>query len=232
MGSNFALPIREPIWYSYYGPIYHTEASEALDSAIRSHLQEIGAGSTIPIREEKAPELYIPVSLAPDPFSIADGNNIQIAYASTCVGTIKITANGTTTTMGMTSGLNQSFTIGKEPGNVTIEFLFEEQSVTGRIYEIQIEKEGQASIINDKIIVDGVTSTISRIFRQNPDEGGDEDEDLCLLCYSHPSSVVALPCRHCFMCRECAERFAAVSTLCPVCRATVHELLDWKEESQ
>jgi len=48
----------------------------------------------------------------------------------------------------------------------------------------------------------------------------------CSVCLSYPCSVLALPCRHLALCRQCAEQVRRVCTQCPICRTQYEALVD------
>ncbi|OHT05670.1 hypothetical protein TRFO_05793 [Tritrichomonas foetus] len=231
MGGTFSLlPLQEPMWFSYYGPIRHAEASEALDAAITSHLQEIGSSSAIPIRKEVADQVIVPVALNTPPFTESDGV-ITVHYATSMPGRLSLLADLPIDVVDFDIGLDLTFSFPRTvEGQLSLQFDFDvNNGVSSRIYIINIPSDSLPSIVDDKVIVDGVTSSVSRVFHEDgDDEDGDTDfsDGLCLICCTNPATVIAFPCRHCCMCRSCSEKFATLSNHCPVCRAIVHELIE------
>lgn len=246
MGGSFSiLPLQEPMWFSYYGPIRHAEASEALDAAIASHLQEIGSSSAIPIRKEIADQVIVPVALNSPPFTEKDSNFI-LHFATSMPGQlifskssnennengqqINIEEEKPINVEDFGVGLDLTYTIPSSyEGQYSIQFVFDVvKGVSSRIFIISFGKNSLPTVIDDKVVVDGVTSSVSRVFQEETDQNGETDfsDGLCLICCTNPATVIAFPCRHCCMCRSCSEKFAALSNHCPVCRAVVHELID------
>lgn len=269
MGGILSLPfLQEPLWFSYYGPIRHSEASEALDAAIASHLQEIGASSSIPIRKEIPDQIVVPVALKSNPFSFPDPNKVTINFATSESGnaTLQSEYDDTDKSISQTQSDNAKslnhdlkknsqstennqkfnmFSFGVSLDNFltftrpkksdwTLTFNFPKSTgngnVSSRTYYLNVSSDNKVFIKDDMIIIDGISSSISPIYSQ--DESGDGfSGGNCLICCEVPASVVAFPCRHCCMCRKCSEKFASVSTHCPVCRALVHELIDCSQLS-
>ena len=62
------------------------------------------------------------------------------------------------------------------------------------------------------VVTDSSVLEVQDVYRLGGEEGGDE----CVICFSEPTSVTLLPCRHECVCDEC---FRQVDK-CPVCRAT------------
>lgn len=246
MGGSFSIPpLQEPMWFSYYGPIRHAEASEALDAAIASHLQEIGSSSAIPIRKEIADQVVVPVALNTPAFSEKDDNFI-LHYATSMSGKLifaKVSNENDENSQqenfedeeplnveDFGVGLDLTYSIPSSyEGRFSIRFVFDvTKGVSSRIFLINIVKNSLPTVYDDKVVVDGVTSSVSRVFQEENDQSGETDfsDGLCLICCTNPATVIAFPCRHCCMCRACSEKFAALSNHCPVCRAVVHELID------
>ena len=280
MGGLFSFPLfQEPLWFSYYGPIRHSEASEALDAAIATHLQEIGAKSTIPIRSEIATELIVPVALLPSPFSYPDSETVKISFASTTTGRIslnshqnyinsnnndnisnnnnndsnnndnnnnenndnKSTDDHSNSTQINTNTTNNSFNFEK---NMKCEQIFprpsgnkwilrfdfpdstENGSVSARHYILSIRSDSSIVVSEDRLVIDGVTSIVSPIFTQKDDSGEIFTDGNCILCCQEPATVIAFPCRHCCMCRQCSEAYSTTSSHCPLCRAIIYELIE------
>jgi hypothetical protein len=229
MGCCPCRPLQQPVWFSYYGPIRQREAAEAINAAVTDHLQEIGATAAIPIRRSVASPLRVPVALSTPPITNLADDTITISFSSSAPGRISLSAETFDYEVG--SKTTQVF---KRPSDdeFTIKFDFHPVGgVTARIYKVRIGSE--TAILDDKVVINGVISTISRVYRQQEAEDGDVgfSGGLCLICCSEAATVVAFPCRHCCMCRECSERFATMSSHCPVCRGPVVELIECVTES-
>ena len=250
MGSALSfLRLQEPMWFSYYGPIRQAEASEALDDAIASQLQEIGSTTAIPIRKEVADKVHVPVGLNSPPFTGSDNNDIiTVHFATSMRGKLVLTVVDSDSevpvdNVGFGSDLDVSYDfppfdeIASAVGTynsddrielkVNMSFEFDvPKGVSARIYQISMKQGALPNIISDKIVIDGNMSTVSRVFHEDDDADNDFSDGLCLICCSNPATVIAFPCRHCCMCRSCSEKFATMSNHCPVCRSIVHELID------
>jgi hypothetical protein len=113
---------------------------------------------------------------------------------------------------------------------MTLRFTFDvETGVTGRVFVLAMNSKSLPVILDDKVVVNGIESSVSRVFlgqETGPNGDGDFSDGLCLICCTEAATVIAYPCRHCCMCRSCSEKFARISNHCPVCRATVLELID------
>ena len=245
MGSLFSVPLfQEPLWFSYYGPIHHSEASEALEAAIATHLQEIGAKSSIPIRNEIVTELIVPVALTKTPFSFPDSQTIKVSFATTSPGFVSLNAfqhetNNSNTiddSFKFETSLKCEQIFPRPPGNEWIlRFDFpsstEKKSVSARIYILSIHSNSSIIISEDRLIIDGIMSTISPIFTQTDDSGDGFADGNCLLCCHAPATVITFPCRHCCMCRQCSETYSMKLSRCPLCRALIHELIVCSQHS-
>lgn len=236
MGSSFTLPLQEPLWFSYYGPIRHTEASNALDAAIASHLQEIGASSGIPIRKEVAEPIVVQVALDNPPFKYVDETHFQIMFSATAPGKVILQGESSTECFDFNGELNLNQIFRKPAGDeLVLTFDFDRiDGVSSRIYTLGTKGTTVPYILDDKIVLDGVPTSIARVFKQQNNEDGDDDgfnDGMCLICCSEMANVIVYPCRHCCMCRSCSERFATMSSHCPVCRAVVQELIEIEQES-
>lgn len=228
MGCNLCHPLQQPVWYSYYGPIREIEAVDAINAAISDHLQEV-APQNIPIRKVVASHLSVPVSLNNPVFSEVTDTTVTVSFSTTTSGKIILQTEHSSESFDFGVGL-QLTQVFKRPTDDkwTLKFDFESiNRISCRIYTLQVHNNQDPIVEDDKIVIDGVISTISRVFRQQGIDGDDGFSDgLCLICCSQTATVVAFPCRHCCMCRECAERFASISNHCPVCRAPVTELIE------
>ena len=226
MGLNFSIELHEPQWFSYYGPVRQTDTSETLDAAITNQLQEMGISSSIPFRTEQIKEIVVPVALNDPPFLILEKNKIEISFASTLEGKITFTSNDFLEEFNFNSNLSNKiiFNIPNNSSEWNLKFDFDVNSgVSSRIYSL-LFNNNLVIISEDKIVIDGITSTISKIYKNDNDNSN--PNDFCLICCSEPATVVALPCRHCCMCRKCSEKFSEISTNCPLCRSNVIELIE------
>jgi hypothetical protein len=129
------------------------------------------------------------------------------------------------------SGLNLTYYFPPiAQGSLTIRFEFAvNDGASGRVFVLVMNGRTLPSIVDDRVIVNGVESSVLRVFLgQETGANGDGDfsDGLCLICCSEAAAVIAYPCRHCCMCRACSQTFARLSNHCPVCRATVLELID------
>jgi hypothetical protein len=57
--------------------------------------------------------------------------------------------------------------------------------------------------------------------------GGDEEEEVCSICMASPRSAVLQPCGHGGFCYDCGKIMASRRTKCPLCRATISEVLHY-----
>ena len=205
------------------------DASDALDEEIANHLQEIGAGTAIPIREEKPIELEIPVSLKSPGFELLS-DKIRVLFASSKKGKLIIKQNNKEKLIKFGVEDNGVVEIDKFNGNLELFFHFAVQNgVSLRKYTYSFKGNNEPIILEDKITSNGEEFIISKIFGQDEEDSKFNKEGFCLICYNAAANVVALPCRHCAMCSSCSKRFAALSTNCPVCRQKVKELIEMKE---
>jgi hypothetical protein len=230
MGGLFSWPsLGGPTWFSYYGPIRRAEASEALDAAITSHLQEIGSASSIPIRRESAAEIVVPVGLDPVPFT-EDESGLTIHFSTSAPCVLICSCDGDPAGRRYPEGLNLSYTFSKRPrGRFIMRFDFElTEGVRSRLFTfVMTVRSPWPVLFDDQIMIDGVTSSISPVYQSEEASNQSEFSDgTCLICCSEPASVIAYPCRHCCMCSRCSKRFASLSNHCPVCRGRVVELID------
>lgn len=59
--------------------------------------------------------------------------------------------------------------------------------------------------------------------------GIDEDEGLCIICFSMPSTCVFLNCGHGGVCLECAMDSMKKNNVCILCRETVVQIIEISE---
>ena len=232
MGSVLSFFNNENPIFTYNGNALHAEASEALDAAIASHLREIGAGTAIPIRNETPKEVYVPIGLHSPAFVHIDDKELTISFASSIPGKMLVLSADEQQKyeeFSFNSSDNQTISF-KRPDDerFTISFTFDNgNDISARVFTFSMHGNSEPIAIEDKLVIHGRVSTISKIYGQ---EGAiidqNSDDSLCLICYSEKANVVALPCRHCCMCRHCAERFANLSMNCPICRTHVNELVE------
>lgn len=231
MGSLLAkLPMRGPLWFSYYGPIRHPEASEALNAEITAHLQEIGAAK-VPIRDYNTERIVVHVGLN-NPAMTFENGKTTVHWSASAPGKLSVMFGEIVEVFEFRVSLDLEFTFPRNNATETglLKFEFDVASgVSARIFEVEMHGESQPVIVDDRIISSGVEFAVSRVY--TGEEYGNVDSDgfsdgLCLVCCVDPVSVIVFPCRHCCMCKECSKLFAAKSNKCPVCRETVLELVN------
>lgn len=235
MGCCLCRPFEDPVWFTYYGPIYQPEAVEAINAAVADHLQEIGTAPRIPIRRAVAAPLRIPVALN-TPCIIGTDAVLGICFSANEPGVLTVQTDTSSNSFNYNPGSHQKIEF-ERPQEETISVKFGFNSVggvTARMYTVRLAGNGESLIIDDKIVIDGVVSTISKVYRQQDDNGTGEgfSEGLCLICCAEMATVVVFPCRHCCMCRSCSDRFATLSSHCPFCRAAVTELIECVVENE
>ena len=86
-----------------------------------------------------------------------------------------------------------------------------------------------------KILVKGQMYELQEIYglesRSEPVSAGtqkDEDSNFgneCVICTVVPKDTAVLPCRHKFMCSECAKVMRVVRDTCPICRTRVESMV-------
>ena len=236
MGCFPCFPFREPIWFEYYGPIRQAETANAINALIADHINRANGRARIPMRKVTPPHLKIGAALNKNPVSAITDDSITISFSATTDGTITLQTETVTETYEFQPGidLEQKFTRPTET-QWLIKFDFHmENGVSCRMITLNAHIANDPIITDEKIVVNGIIQTISKVYRQENDENESSDngfnDGLCLICCTEVSTVIAFPCRHCCMCRECAERFSTVSCHCPVCRAIVTELIDCSPE--
>lgn len=82
-----------------------------------------------------------------------------------------------------------------------------------------------AAVIRQKREVNGLAYDLAEVFNS---EESDSEQNLCLICMSEPPDCILLPCRHMVINIDCAKLIDEKSTHkfeCPLCRATVEELI-------
>ena len=231
MGCALCRQLEEPIWFSYYGPIREPEAAAAINSTVAEQVQAVGAGhQRIPIRRVVASPLRVPVALNTPPLSEISEETVTVSFSTASAGTLTLQTDTFSSSFEFDVGLKQTHTFPRPAEDtMTVKFEFEPlNGVTARMYSVKIVNGTESSVLSDKMVIDGVVSTISRVYRQQEGENGDEgfSDGLCLICCMETATVVAFPCRHCCMCRACSERFVQLSSRCPFCRAAVVELIE------
>lgn len=216
------------MWFSYYGPINHTEVSEALDAIITSHLQEIGsATSEIPIRRETVDEISVPVALESPPFTL-DGGALSISFSSTQSGRLIVRSGDASESFDFGAGLDQRYSVRNDYGrSFVVRFEFSnDDGVKARTYTVERCECSLPVVKDDSIEISGVVSKVSKVYKEQCDESDASSNGLCIICCAEPATVVSYPCRHFCMCRACGEHFSTISNRCPVCRAVIRELID------
>ena len=66
---------------------------------------------------------------------------------------------------------------------------------------------------------------------QEEDDEGDEEDDLCIICYEYKKSIIMLPCGHLCTCERCFDQLRNLSQLrnnyngfrCPVCKTNIEQ---------
>ncbi|XP_075711471.1 E3 ubiquitin-protein ligase NEURL3 [Rhinoderma darwinii] len=48
-----------------------------------------------------------------------------------------------------------------------------------------------------------------------------EDEPNCVICQDRIADTLLLPCRHCFFCKPCVQKFREQNNICPLCRQCI-----------
>ncbi|EAX98037.1 hypothetical protein TVAG_275470 [Trichomonas vaginalis G3] len=229
MGCASCLPLQQPLWYEYYGPIRRVEAANAINAAIADNLNFDNAMTRVPIRKVTAPHIKVPGALNKPIVANLTDTTVTISFSTKAAGTMTLSANESSEALEFANALNQTLTFNRPTDEQwTIKFDFEDgEEVSCRIIKLNAKTPSSPIVADDKIVINGKISTINKVFREE-DEGSDGgfNDGMCLICCSAESTVIAFPCRHCCMCSECAERFATMTIHCPVCRAIVTELID------
>lgn len=215
---------------SYYGSVEENSNPEQnSDDDLANHLP----CREIPISKETIKEVVVPISINDSGTMDIKENKYTITFSATSPGYVSMSYGGYLETYYYSNDMDikQSF---KMPSVKEWQIIFSFDSsneVSARRYKIKCNDNGKLLIVDDQIIIDGVASSLSEIYRQDNDEndGGFNDEK-CLICCSAKANVVVYPCRHCCMCRECSETFAKISCQCPVCRTIVEELIEVEDE--
>ena len=217
------LPFQEPIWFEYYGPIRQRDAINAINAAISDRLHEIGSIEPIPVKKVITPHIKVPICLN-TPF-IAEQNNstVTFQFSTSSIGRITLQTEDSSESYeyGIGFDLIQKFS---KPNNSKWSLKFDFSSINGvtcRIYTLLLSNSTDIIILDDKIIINGVISTISKVYKQDENINEGFNEGLCLICCTEKATVVTFPCRHCCMCRECSERSSEITSRCPVCRSLV-----------
>ena len=234
MGCFHSISFQEPLYFEYYGPVRQPEAANVINAAIADHIQRTNGSARIPIKHVTAPHIKINAALNKNPVSNVTDDTITISFAATSDGTITLKTDTITETHEFHPGRNLEQVFSKPPEiqwMITFDFPVE-SGITCRIITLNAHIAADPMIIDEKIVIDGKIHTISKVYQQDDDNPGDEgfNGGLCLICCSENSTVVAFPCRHCCMCKSCAERFSTISSRCPVCRAPVRELIYFRSD--
>lgn len=226
-------PVKEAVWFSYYGPIREMEVSNSLESAITNSLHDEGhTMPSIPIRTQIAENIAVPVGLCTPSFTEEDGS-LVVHFAAGIPGKVTWTSHSQKMSSDFNENMAAQFKISlmdKMPATLQFDFNVD-QGVSARIFTLNFHGTSIPTVVSDKIICDGVEFTISKVYLgQETTLSGDGDfsEGMCIICCSEPATIISFPCRHCCMCRECSEQFASISNHCPVCRAIVTELIDYQ----
>ncbi|CAL6000693.1 Zinc_finger domain-containing protein [Hexamita inflata] len=129
--------------------------------------------------------------------------------------------------------LNQLFTVNCKnvkkqitQGYILITALNQNDSVNFQMFEFQVTPELRISLEVAKIGAEYYE--LEKVFgaKQTPKTGEEFNEANCCICLDENPNIVALPCRHLILCKECAEGFRTKSTECPLCRQKIDILVD------
>lgn len=226
MGNYIGIP-----HLSFFGGGEPREVSEVLDEEIANHLKEIGVSTVIPIRNEQQKEIHSPVGLDPLPFPSIKVDILTIAFSASEEGEMEIYNDKYSHIHPFDIGNNQFYTFDRPPGeNFTAKFTFpKNENKFSRIFSFTIKRNWQPVLISDTIYMNDDVIEVNKVFCQEECSHGQPDpneQNMCLICFSEPATVISLPCRHCSMCSACSMKFAAMSTNCPVCRQPVSELIN------
>lgn len=234
MGCSACIPFSKPLWYSYFGPIYNSDAIAAINSSSNElHLQDQQHSRQIPMHKVKVQEMQVPVALYPNASEIFEENSksyVIIKYAATCEGTLTMQCESKFEKQNFSASKEQEhkFELPNE-SEIILKFDFENwNDITCRIYSMEVDMAAKEfRIKDDKIIKNGVVLTISKVYRQLSDE--ENESGMCIICCEQKACVVNFPCRHCCMCHECAEKFSDISVRCPICRTVANELIEFDD---
>jgi len=233
MGCSCCVPFADPIWFEYYGPIRESEVNNAINAAVIDRIHELGSLPPIPIKKVVAPHIKVPISLAKPHICTIEEEKVIFSFSSECTGNITLQTENSSQMFEFLSGNNQKQEFLK-PESLTwiLKFDIESSSdVSCRIFTLNASNSSDICITDDKIVINGKVSTIHRVYSQEAETNNNGfNEGLCLICCTERATIVAFPCRHCCMCRECGERFSTMAPHCPVCRATVSELIECVSE--
>ncbi|EAY00881.1 hypothetical protein TVAG_265840 [Trichomonas vaginalis G3] len=226
MGSVIGIPGQN---FAFLGGGEPREVSEVLDEEIANHLKEIGVSTVIPIREEVARDVYSPIGLPSCAFPSIKVDKLSIAFSASESGDMLITNDSYSNNYSFGPGNDQIYTFERPPGEkFDVKFTFSNRDPKFlRVFSFTIKRNSQPILVSDTIYSGDEKLEITKVFCQDQAFDNDNnDQNTCLICFSEPATVISLPCRHCSMCQQCSLKFAAMSTICPVCRQPVTELIN------
>ncbi|PSS19643.1 E3 ubiquitin-protein like [Actinidia chinensis var. chinensis] len=94
--------------------------------------------------------------------------------------------------------------------------------ITEAVLEKNDENHFQVKVIQQILWVDGVRYKLREIYgisSATEATGNDNDSGKeCVICMTEPKDTAVLPCRHMYMCSECAKELRLQSDKCPICR--------------
>jgi len=90
--------------------------------------------------------------------------------------------------------------------------------------------------LKQKLMIDGFCFIAQEIFGIENQENGDDssaddlapsqsDNTECVICFASLRDTLILPCRHLYLCKDCAEHIRSTHAGCPVCKQNFHALL-------
>ena len=75
--------------------------------------------------------------------------------------------------------------------------------------------------------LEAATSTLDNTQHDNnaDSSAGATNKQMCIICYGKPFDTVFLPCRHMYLCHDCAEALFEKGEECPACRTKVENTI-------
>lgn len=108
-----------------------------------------------------------------------------------------------------------------------------DNQICAQIFEMQltraVENKVSIQIVSEIAKVGSNYYKLQKVFGAGETPETNETEEgrtNCCICLADSPSVVAMPCRHLILCRECAESFRLKSSECPLCREQIKYLID------
>eukprot|EP00703_Trepomonas_sp_PC1_P000205 JAP96401.1 Zinc finger and RING finger domain-containing protein [Trepomonas sp. PC1] len=96
-----------------------------------------------------------------------------------------------------------------------------DNEVQFQMFEADLNK---TEILKEVVKVHGEFYELQKVYGATTP--GDENKTSCCICFDENPKIVAMPCRHLILCKECAEKFRIRSQECPLCRAQIEVLID------